>query len=151
MCEQGGYCIRCCGHVGVAKSDEERMLKLRDQIKGCFKHRHQTAFGADQTAGKMIPMLGQQVFEAVTGNLTAETAKLGSHGGEVAAHKRIEPIDRSEVVCGGEASAEAVNNVEALHIVCRAPKLQRVGSARVIADHSAKGAAGRSGWVGAEA
>ena len=156
--EQGRYVAGGVHHVAVAETEEKRAGGRGHETNGGRDHDRAGAFGADQGAGHIKTVFGQQLTEVVAGHLAWDPVHLGSQDGHVRrrelAHRRTQlgcPGHRfgvGGVGCAqpvsecGEAQSIGRDQVQCLDVVGGAPVAHRVVAACVVADGPAEGCPG---------
>ena len=142
--------VRGVGHAGVAQRDQLLVRGVGDQADRRPGDDGEGALGAREEAGHVEAALGQQVLEAVAGDLTSERAELGPDRAEVAGHHVAQPREAGgqRRCCWSRGSVLEVqaltapgHHVEGDHVVRRAAVAERARPARVVADHPADRAA----------
>ncbi len=121
------------------------------------------AFTADQGAGDVKAVFGEQLVEVIAGDAARDTGKLFANQVGIAiantGKARVEcagatPCTNEAVeligtgAADGHAGAVVEDNIQRLDIVGDFAAKQAVDAAAVVADHAAEGAAGVGGWVG---
>ena len=141
--------------VGVPQHDQDAVGGLGHQADcraGCHR---EGALRADQHAGHVEPILRQQVFQGVSGHLTAELPELGADGRQTGAGDLLQCTQRR----GGRHLAGRTQlqrlpgsgqNVQALHVVRGPAVSERARTAGIVSDHAADGASSERRWVGPE-
>ncbi len=130
------------------------MRRVLDQPNRRRGQRGERALGAGHEGRDVEAVLGQQVLEAVAGDLTAERPELGTDRAEVVGDDGLQPIEhRRRGLAGaeGEPLPRHRHGIEPDDVVGRAPVRQRARAAGVVADHPADRAPGVGRRVRAEA
>ena len=152
--QQPGYGVGGLGHRRVAEHRQRTVGGVADQPHGRAEHHREGALAADEEPVEPPAVLGEQVLEAVAGDLAAEPAELGADRGQPAGDHLVERGRRGR--CGGGAGPEgqtlagAGDHVEPHHVVDGAAVAQGPGAAGVVADHPADRAPGVRRRVGPE-
>ncbi len=152
--EQIRYVVRGGGHVAVAEDGQRRRRCPGDECDRGFEEDSAAAFGAGQGGRQVVSVLREQVLQGVAGDLPSEASELGAQDGQVLPDEGVQTGHRGETLgppTGRDDVAAAGQPGQGHHVVGRTPVGQAVWTARVVADHSADGAAGGGGGIGTEA
>lgn len=151
--------------VGEAQYRHRAGARGLDQVHGGPEHGRAAAFGADQGAGEVESVLGQQLVEVVARHPAPQVGEgAADQFAEVVAQRAqvlVEPsgavaprAQRGELVLGGgaglQAGAVGEQHVQRADVVDGLAPGHRVGAAGVVADHAAERAAAVGGGVGPE-
>ncbi len=122
------------------------------------------ALRADQRAGDVEAVLGQQLVEVVAGDAAGNAREFFAYErGVTVADAREAGVDLADAAAGADESFESIalvrrhgharavveNDVERFDVVHDFAAHQAVNAATVVADHAAEGAAGVRGRIGA--
>ena len=62
--------------VGIGDDQQDALRRTLDQAAGCFENRDAGAFGADQCAGDVEAVFGEQVVQVVAGDAARDVGEL---------------------------------------------------------------------------
>jgi hypothetical protein len=151
--------------VGVAEHHEDPMGRAGDQPESRLQDDHAGALRANQGAGHVKAVLGEQLVQVVARHppgdprvaLPDETGVAVSEGRHPGVDLPPPPAPRHDVlqlaVAGAshpQAQAVVGEHLELLHVVGGPPRHERVEAAGVVADHPPEGATVMRGRVGTE-
>src|SRR5690625_3434908 len=129
------------GHVRVPEHNEGGVAGHVYELDRRLERDGAGALRADERFGKVAAIFGQQVFEGIARDLAVELAHFRAGEWHDFLGEVREPGHGRQVLSGGEAAAQAVDDVHGDDVVGGAPISQGAGSARVVAYHSGERAA----------
>ncbi len=140
-----------------AECHQDGVRRITREPDGRPPHHRERALGADQEAGHVEALLGQQVLQGIARHLAPEAAELGADHAEVGGHQVAQrPHGRRPITPRVIAEPEreplpgSGDHVQPGDHVAGAAVAECPRPAGVVADHPADGAAGRRGRVRAE-
>ena len=141
-------------HVGVAEHQRAAVLRARDQAHGRLEHVHARALGADQRAGDVEAVLGQELVEVVARHAARDVGELlPDPVGDLVSELPELRVDLAlpaavgddpfELVVRGRPDASSACRRRAamsssITLSRRLAGHQRVHAARVVAEHAAE-------------
>jgi hypothetical protein len=139
--------------IGEADHDEHALGRAVHEPQPGFQHRDASAFAADQCAGDVESLFGQELVEIVAGDTARDLRIAGADQIGVAMAQFVElAIDLAVPPAGGNDRAQLIlarrsdaqpqpvigQDVELAHIVGGAAGHHRMHAAGIVADHAAQ-------------
>ncbi len=153
MFEEVGDVVGGVADVVVAEDEQRLVLGHRHQVEFGAQHGHEGALAADEGAGHVEAVLGEQRVEVVAGDAAWDPRVAGADVGEVLGDEAVQAVvdlgtaapgggDRGALLRGGGADphpdAVVGEDFEPAHVVDGLAVRLRGGAAGVVADHAAQ-------------